>query len=64
MATPVNEFDGAQRILKKYYRELMKRMAVQIIGNKEHFESPGFGSILAGISGGWLMCDHPALNPG
>jgi hypothetical protein len=44
MPPPVNEFDGAQRILKKYYRELMKRMAVEIIEHKEDFESPGFGS--------------------
>src|SRR5436190_12391036 len=27
MGTPENEFDGAQRILKKYYRALVKRMA-------------------------------------
>lgn len=44
MSTPQNEFDGAQRILKKYYRELMKQMAEEIIGHREDFESPGFGS--------------------
>jgi hypothetical protein len=31
MNMPQNEFDGAQRILKKYYRELVKRMAEEII---------------------------------
>ena len=44
MAIPQNEFDGAQRILKKYYSELVKRMAEEIIEHKEDFESPGFGS--------------------
>jgi len=44
MSTPQSEFDGAQRILKKYYRELVKRMAEEIIEHKEDFESPGFGS--------------------
>ena len=44
MAIPSNEFEGAQRILKKYYGELMKSMAVEIIENKEDFESSGFGS--------------------
>ena len=43
MATPQNEFDGAQRILKRYYRDLMKQMADEIIEHREDFESPGFG---------------------
>ena len=33
--------DGAQRILKKYYRELVKRMAEEIIEHKDDFESLG-----------------------
>jgi len=44
MPGPQNEFDAAQRILKKYYRELVTRMAEEIIEHKEDFESPGFGS--------------------
>jgi hypothetical protein len=44
MFTPKNEFDGAQRILKKYYRNLVKQMADEIIEHREDFESPGFGS--------------------
>jgi hypothetical protein len=44
MLTPKNEFDGAQRILKKYYGELVKQMAEEIIEHGEDFESPGFGS--------------------
>lgn len=44
MAIPQNEFDGAQRILKKFYRELAKRMADEIIEHKEDFESPSFGN--------------------
>lgn len=43
MPPPQNEFDGAQRILKKYYRALVKRMADEIIEHKEDFESSGFG---------------------
>jgi hypothetical protein len=41
---PLNEFDGAQRILQKYYRALVRQMAEEIIEHKEDFESPGFGS--------------------
>jgi len=44
MSTPQDEFDAAQRILKQYYRGLVKRMAEEIIEHKEDFESPGFGS--------------------
>jgi hypothetical protein len=44
MSTPENEFDGAQRILKKYYHALMKRMAEEIIEHKDDFESTGFGN--------------------
>ena len=44
MFTPKNEFDGAQRILKKYYSELVKRMAEEIVEHREDFESPGFDS--------------------
>ena len=43
MATPINEFEGAQRILSRYYRELARRMAEEIIEHREDFESPGFG---------------------
>jgi hypothetical protein len=44
MNAPQNEFDGAQRVLKIYYRELAKQMAEEIIERKEDFESPGFAS--------------------
>jgi hypothetical protein len=44
MSVPQNEFDGAQCILKKYYRGLMKRMAEEIIEHGEDFESENFGS--------------------
>ena len=44
MPAPLNEFDGAQRILKKYYHELVKRMAEEIIEHREDFESLSFGS--------------------
>ena len=44
MSTPQDEFDGAQRILKKYCGELVKQMAQEIIAHKEDFESPGFGN--------------------
>jgi hypothetical protein len=42
MATPQNKFDEAQRILKKYYHELVKQMAEEIIEHREDFESPGY----------------------
>lgn len=42
--TPENEFDGAQQILKRYYRGLVKQLAEEIIQHREDFESPGFGS--------------------
>ena len=44
MGPPQNEFDGAQRVLKKYYRTLVKRLADEIIEHREDFESPGFGT--------------------
>ena len=44
MSTPQNEYDSAQRILKKYYRGLVKRMAEEIIEHHEDFESEGFGN--------------------
>jgi hypothetical protein len=44
MATPKSEFDEAQRVLKKYYNELVKQMAEEIIQHREDFESQGFGS--------------------
>lgn len=43
MAIPENEFDGAQRILRKYYRDLVKSMAEEIIQHRDDFESPSFG---------------------
>lgn len=44
MSIPQNEFDGAQRILKKYYSALVKQMAEEIIEHREDFESSGFGN--------------------
>jgi hypothetical protein len=44
MAMPQNEFDEAQRVLKKYYGELVKQMAEEIVQHREDFESSGFGS--------------------
>ena len=44
MSAPQNEFDGAQRIVQKYYRELVKRIAEDIIQNQEDFESHGYAS--------------------
>jgi hypothetical protein len=42
MSMPENEFDGAQIVLRKYYRELVRRMAEDILEHREDFEAPGF----------------------
>ena len=36
---PDNEFDGAQKVLRKYHRSLVQRAASEIISNKDEFES-------------------------
>jgi hypothetical protein len=45
MSTPQNEFDRAQFILTKYYRELVKRMAEGIIEHREDFFGSQAGEI-------------------
>lgn len=44
MATPQNDFDGAQIILKKYYSALIQQMAEEIFEHREDFESPGINN--------------------
>jgi hypothetical protein len=41
--TPKNEFDGAHRILKEYYRALVRQMAEEIIQQGDDFRLPLFG---------------------
>ena len=43
MITPKKEFHDALRILNRYYDELAKQMADEIIQHAEEFESPGIG---------------------
>ena len=43
MITPKKEFHDALRILSRYYDELAKQMADEIIQHAEEFESPGIG---------------------
>jgi hypothetical protein len=40
---PQNEFEGAQRILWRYYERVVREMAEDIIKNAEDFEQP-FGN--------------------
>ena len=42
MKTPQNPFDDAHKVLKAYYRDLVKRMAEDIIENRQSFESVEF----------------------
>ena len=55
MSTPQNEFDGAQRILKKYYRALVKRMAEEIIEHSEDFETPLFPCSTSTAAGSLML---------
>jgi hypothetical protein len=38
--SPKNEFEGAQRILWRYYERVVREMAEDIIKNTEDFEEP------------------------
>lgn len=43
MAIPRDEYEGALKVLTKYYRELMDEIVTDIIRNKDEFEQGGFG---------------------
>jgi hypothetical protein len=42
MKPPQSPFDEAHRALKVYYRDLVRRMAEEIVESRESFESPEF----------------------
>ena len=40
---PRDEYEGALKVLARYYRDLMDEIVTDIIRNKEEFEKSGFG---------------------
>jgi len=42
---PQNEFEGADQILRRYYKHLVKEIAEDIIQHREDFEGGGFTGV-------------------